>query len=149
MSDGDFKKYDSNHTLECRNVRLTEDAKVIKAGFTKVKFVLSSAGESDDDMWIEAIPSEGAAELAGYLKKGDVLSTTGFLTMQHWGDNNNEQFTLKFAKLHYPLTLLQALRERQEAGKSAGKKSAAKSAKKPVKPPIDLDDEDDATGDIE
>lgn len=142
----EFKKYDSNHELECRNVRLTHDATIVKPGFTKVKFVLTSKNEGDDDMWIEAIPSEGAAELAGYLKKGDTISATGFLTMQHWGDNNNEQFTLKFAKLHYSLELLQTLRERQ-GGKSAAKgKSVAKPGKKPARPPIDLDDE---TGDIE
>lgn len=142
MSDKEYKKFDSNHTLECRNVRLTEDAKVIKPGFTKVKFVLTSSQDGDDDMWIEAIPSEGAAELAGYLKKGDSISATGFLTLSHWGDNNNEQFTLKFAKLHYSLELLQELnarraggKEKPKAGKSAGKKPAAK------REVIDLDDD--------
>lgn len=124
----EFAKWDTNHTLEVRNIRLAKDAAPL--GDThKVTFVLSSKNDKAIDMWVDAIPGPGDT-LAKHLKKGDVLSATGFLEASTWGDNNDKtQFTLRFARLHYPFELLKVLKERSAAAKPvSARKRAGKAA---------------------
>ncbi len=141
----DFKKYDSDCLLVCHNVRLTKDAQQISDTFVKITFVLTSKNDKDEDIWIDAIPLDGAAPMAAKLLKGDTLSVSGFLTMQKWGDNDKLSHTLKFAKLSYPLELLMALKERG-AGKPGGRKAGPAKSKiapaKKAKVIINLDDND-------
>lgn len=124
MAETEYAKRDTNHTLEVRNIRLAADAKAVGSTH-KVTFVLTSKADKAIDMWVDAFPSENDA-LARYLKKGDVLSATGFLEASTWGDDGAKvQFTLRFARLHYPFDLLKALQERASAGetKTARKRS--------------------------
>lgn len=131
----EYKKYDSKSTFVAHHVRLTADAKPL-GDTTKVTFVNTSRLDKDSDMWIDAIASPSDT-LAAQLKKGDTISVEGFLTMQKWGDNNDKvSFTLRFAKLHYPLDLLKTLQER--ASVSGGKRTASAGRRREPDPTDDL-----------
>ena len=142
----EYTKYDSDTVMHCHNVRLTKDAQKISETFVKVTFCLTSKNDKDEDMWVDAIPLDSGVQFAANLLKGDVLSVSGFLTMQRWGDDNDKvSHTLKFAKFHYPIDLLMELKARDSgklpkaSGKSGGGKTGA--TKKPTKEVVDLDDD--------
>ena len=141
----EFTKYDSDTVMHCHNIRLTKDAQKISDTFVKVTFCLTSKNDKDEDMWVDAIPLDSGVALASQLKKGDVLSASGFLTMQRWGDDNDKvSHTLKFAKFHYPLDLLMELKARDGGTAKAKAKPPATrmpSKSKPAKEVVDLDDD--------
>lgn len=142
----EYAKYDTDARAEYFNVRLTKDAQRVNDKFVKVTFVSTSKNDKDEDMWIDAIPLDSGADKASLLKKGDVLSVDGFLTMQKWGDNGDKtSFQLKFARMHYPIELLMQLKEREGDKPAKRKDKPGKATKK--KDIIDLDD--DAGADIE
>lgn len=118
MADGEITKYDSDATMTIHHARLVEDAKEFGGtdGAVKIRFVVSSRLEKDEDMWTDAVTSSYQAALAKNLKKGDVLTVEGFPTFQRWGDGGQKiSMTLRFAKFHFPVTLIGILKEREGA----------------------------------
>lgn len=161
MSDNEYPKYDSDSTLTVYGPRLTKDAEVVKTKngeMTKVTFVHTSAGEQDEEMWMECIINDGQAEKAQQLEKGDTpCAIEGFLVSKRSEEDPTKIFyTLRRARIHFGVPLLSTLKERNGGAKpkaSKGAKPTAKAkpvakpaGKKPTRPIIE-DDEDDTDGD--
>jgi hypothetical protein len=114
MADGEIQKYDSDATMTVHHARLVEDAKEFGGDAVKIRFVVSSRLDKDEDMWTDAVTSSYQTALAKNLKKGDVLTVEGFPTFQRWGDGGQKiSMTLRFAKFHFPVTLIGILKERE------------------------------------
>ncbi len=157
----EYQKYDSDSEFKTWAPRLAKDAEVIttKNGeMTKLTFVHTSAGEDDEEMWLEAIINDGQSEKAAGLVKGDVpAGIDGFLSAKRSHQDPTKIFyTLKRARIHFGVALLTELKERGGPKKSKpsakpGVKPSVKGVKPVVKPaskqparPIIEDDEDDA-----
>lgn len=149
MSDTEFKKFDTKAKYLAHNVRLTADAKELKpatgdkAAMVKVTFVDTSRQESDEEMWIDVIPQDYQADLAGFLRKGDVISVEAKLTFRKYTHNGETRYAhdLRRAELIIPPALFTALKERGftpgAKGSSPAKKGPPAAAKKAIR---DLDD---------
>lgn len=147
----EYRKYDSAATLVFHNARVTGDVKVISDTFVKVPVVMTSSNEGDDDMWLDVVPFDGQAPIAGFIEKGDLISFEGFLTQQTWGeDKDKTSHTVKRARIHMSPEYIATLKERGftpgGGGKSKGKGGkVSKPAKggKPAKREIAIPDDDD------
>ncbi len=153
----EYQKYDSDSEFKTWAPRLAKDAEVVttkNGDMTKLTFVHTSAGEDDEEIWLEAIINDGQSEKAAGLVKGDVpAGIDGFLTAKRSHQDPAKIFyTLKRARIHFGVALLTELKERGGSKKSKpGSKPMVKGVKPVVKPaskkparPIIEDDEDDA-----
>lgn len=136
MSDDNFKKYDSNDSYTAHFARLTKDAD-IKAfddrEIVRITFVSSSRKDAHADMWIDATATDFQADLVKHLKKGDVVSITGKLTMRKYGENQEKvSFGIDRADIIVPPSLFAELKARGFTP-GAGKKGATKAAPPPKK----------------
>lgn len=154
MADKEWKKYNSDFRSDGFNIRLTDDAEVLGENFVKFTFAAESANEGDETMWIDVIPLDQQAPIASFLKKGDVVSVTGRLTMQKWGDNRDKvSFTLRGAYLHLDPSFIAELKERgfvpgtksvtKSGGKGKAAKPPAKAAGRGRRPVVNLDDDEE------
>src|SRR5262249_43685884 len=114
------------------NARVAKEPRIIKDGFMKFEFVMTSKGEGDAEVWWTVVPHERDFDTAQYLQKGDVLSVTGFPTVNVWGDTEKQDHVLKFPRLRYPIELLMTLKKRKE--------TANADLKTKIKKKINLDD---------
>ena len=147
----EFRKYDTDSNYTCWAARLTKDAEVKDFGdrqLVRLNFADSSRMDSDEDIWIEANPSDRDAALAKCLKKGDTIGIEGKLTMRRYGDNKEKvAFNIRFAKLHVPIALLMECKEKRGftpgAASSGGNGKAPAKANKPAaRPTVEIPDED-------
>lgn len=139
------KKYDSQAVLTVHNAYLTADAKAISPEFTKLRTVLTSRQEKHSDLWVEIIPRKFDANIASYLKKGDMVSFEGFPIVRVWGDEAKQSYEVIDAKLFLPPPMLATLKARGWVPGGGKTEAAAVPAKKPVakKAPVKIIDPDD------
>lgn len=143
----EYKKYDTEDSWVIHNGRLTADAEWITDEAVKVTMVSTSRNDNDADIWVDIILGGGQADYASRLKKGDIISATGKLTMHRFGDDHEKVgFQLRLPRVHYALPLLQELGERGESGGKSKKAKPARGRSRRAEPDrevIDLDDEED------
>lgn len=144
----DFKKYDSDDKYINWNARLAKDPEIREGEngkMVRLTFVSTSKAESDSELWIEATPSDRQADIAAFLKKGDVLGIEGKPCLRRYGDNKEKfSFNLRRAELHIPISLFVALKERGfvPGAKAEGKSARPTTKKAPAKTVLKLDEEE-------
>lgn len=166
MGEKEYKKYDSADKYRMAGVRLAKDAESRDGDHGKMvrlTFVSTSRKEAHSDLWVEANVGDFQAELASFLKKGDILfEVEGKPCLRRYGDDNEKfSFVVDRCSLVIPPDLFAELKERgwepgagkptkgAKTSKPAAKpaaKTAAKPAGKPTKKkpePIEIPDDDD------
>lgn len=152
----EFRKYDSNDRYECFGVRLAKDARVAEFGgarMVSLTFASESRREKNITLWVSANMADHQAELASFLKKGDLLhQVMGKPVMRAWGDDKEKtSFELERATMVVPLDLFPVLKERGfvPGAKAEGTKAGTKTGTKPTKAPpksvkkVNIDDDFD------
>lgn len=122
----EFKKYDSEDNYECLGVRLAKDAEVRDGAndtqMVRLTFVSTSRNEADSDLWVEANVADRQADLAAFLKKGDILhQVKGKPCIRKYGTPEKTAFSIRRASLVVPLDMFKVLKER---GWTPGAKAA-------------------------
>lgn len=142
MSEGEYKKYDTDDKYQNWNARLTKDVET-SGDMLRITFVSESKAESDEPIWISATPQDHQKELAKFLRKGDVLGIEGKLTLRK-GKDGGLFHNLRRAILHPSPELIKTLKERgfvpgKTPAKGVPAGAATPTAKKRV---VKLDDEE-------
>ncbi len=145
------KQYDTMDRFEMMGARIQKDAEVTtgdRGKMVRLTILSTSRRERNSPAWFEVNVSDFQAEIASYLKKGDVLHRVGGkFTLRKYGENESRiALGIERAELDIPIDLFMALKERgftPGAGKGAAGKPAVKTfVKKAPRPVVDLDDED-------
>lgn len=162
---GEFKKFDSLDTYLLRGARLAKDAEVREGEhglMVRLTFASESRNEAHDTLWIEANVGDFNAQIASFLKKGDILhAVEGKPCLRRFGDNNEKfSFVVNRCTIAVPIELFATLKERGfTPGQKGGgaKKSTPTPSKKPApakkpapsKKPTPIEIPDDPDDDLE
>lgn len=155
MSDKEWKKFDSQVQLTVFNARLAKDPRIVEiyeGEIVSFSIVLTSRREKHCDVWYDVLPRKFDADKCKYLKKGDMVSFTGFPCAREWASETGKKMAHEVTDASVIITpaLLGELKER---GWTPRAKTAAnapvKPAVKPVKTPkVAVVDPDDDDGDL-
>lgn len=150
----EFKKFDSQVQLTVFNARLTKDPRIVEMADGEIvsfTIVLTSRREKHCDVWYDVMPRKFDADKCKFLKKGDVVSFTGFPCAREWASETGKKMAHEVTDANVIITpaLLGELKERgwvPGVKTSVAAKAPVKSPAKPVKAPkvaiVDPDDED-------
>lgn len=166
MAKDEYKRFDTSDAYEIHHARLTKDAEVRdgdRGQMVRLTFVSTCRSERYENLWVEANVQDFQADIAAFMKKGDVIGVRGKPGLRRYGDDNEKiSFELIRAELKIPPSLYGDLKERGwEPGAGGEKPAAKKGGKTPAKggkvpakgkqaakkEVIDLDDDDDDDGD--
>jgi hypothetical protein len=138
----EYKKYDTRDKVVFAGARLAKDAESRDGEHGKMvrlTTVSTSRKDAHDDLWLEVNVGDFHAELASFLKKGDILHLIeGKLCLRRYGDDK-EKFSIVIdrAEIAVPLELQAECKERGwvpgEKSKADGKKADKKGDKKSTK----------------
>ena len=139
------KNYDSDDTLVLRNARVMRDVETktsSRGEWGKVTFLVTSKSDGDEPMWVDANIPDAQFPLLRALRKGDVLTVEGKLTMRRVGEK--VYFSLRYTRYHLPISLLLELRARGgdqgDTAPQAGTSPASPSTARKGRPVVELDD---------
>lgn len=143
----EYQKYDTDDKFSIWHARLAKDAEVRTTStgeMVRLTFVSESKAESDEPIWIDATPQDHQAEMAKFLRKGDVLGIEGKLTLRK-GTDGKSFHNLRRAILHPEPSLIKTLKERgfvPGSKKGNGNSKPAPKGPAPAKRVVNLDDEE-------
>lgn len=133
----DFKKFDSPDRYSFPGARLAKDPHVYEGTgdnpLVTLTFVSGSRNEADSDLWVEAKVNDRNADLATFLRKGDILhDVTGKPCLRRYGDSNEKfSFQLRRAEIVVPYALFPELKSRGWVPGAKSTKAAPASNRKP------------------